>query len=328
MANDQSNQSLSPLDSSSSLSIVSALPLPPPGPMFARLLALAFEHGVIKQETLRDKLPIKEVLEVALQDKERALGIYLHVMMMEGPFAEKFAARLDLERMTADVTLAVSIDADAASRLKRELTFDIDFFLKHIPFGDIYSAVMVSLIKEDSRENRLCVAKLCEAMVEYQAFGMQHETERNIMKAIGLDVLFGDKVPSVLHARMVTAVYRGGQKFKDEHRPMYAYLFEKFVGGVSFSELAEHLSVGMLVRPFGVYVNRLGLVRTSVEKPTGFPPSDDSIMPDLSSLALPAVPRVPLPEPTTSSPSDSPALDVRPATNEEAAEIKDLEETP
>lgn len=272
MTNDQPNPSPSSFDLSSSHSVMSALPFPPPGPMFSRLLSLAFEFGVNTPEALREKLEMKDILNVALRNKERAVGFYLRVMLMEGPFAEKFAAQLDSSRMTSDILLAVSIDSDAANRLNREINIDVDFFIEHMPFGDIYSAVMVNLIKEDSPANRACVARLCEDMVKYQTFGAQHETERNIMKAIGVDVLFGDKVPAALRARMVNAVYQGGQKFKDEHRPMYAYIFERFVGGATFSELAEHLSVGVMVRPFGAYVNKLGLVKTNVVKPSVPPP--------------------------------------------------------
>ena len=254
------------------MSVVSTMPLPPSEPMFSKLLALAFELGITTPEMLCEKLSTEDILTVALRDKERVRSVYLRVMMMEGPFAEKFVAQLDLTRITADIALAVVIDPEAAARLIYKIDVDVDFFVKHMSFVDFYRVVSAKLIKEDLPAHRAFGGRMCEALVEYQAFGAQHETERSIMKSIGIDVLCGDKMPSALRARMMNAIYRGGQDFKDEHRPMYACIFDPSVKGVSFSELAEHLEAALMVRPFAAYMDRLGLLKTSVVKPSVFPP--------------------------------------------------------
>jgi len=267
---DHANQPPSFFNQSGSLSVVNTMPLPPAEPMFARLLSLAFENGLVTQAMLREKVSMQDVLSVALKNQERMIEVYLGVMMMEGEFAKKFVAKLDLARMAADITLAVEIDTDAAARLYQVTELDTGFFSEHMSMENIYGIVMVNLIKGDSPANRTCAARLCEEMVEYQAFGVQHETERQIMKAIGIDILTGDKIPAALRWRMFNAVYRGGQNSRGE-KPMYAHIFDRSLGGVTFEELAEHLSIGLMVRPFGAYADRVGVVRTNVVKESEWP---------------------------------------------------------
>lgn len=313
MTDNQLQHSPSPYDLSSSSSVVSSLPFPPPGPLFALLLTIAFELGILTPDMLRKKLSPKDVLVATLRDKARAVGVYLRVMLLEGPFAEKFAAQLDLERMIADLSLAASIDTEAAERLNREIVVDVAFFIEHMPLGDIYGALVVNLLKEDSSANRACAVRLLEILVEYQAFGNKHETMRHIMKSIGFLVLVGDKVPVALRARMLNAVYQGGKRYRNEPRPMYALIFDNSVevGGVTFSELAEHLPVTTLVRPFGAYVDKLGLVKTDVERPSELPPP--GVLTELGvspPIPVPRTPRLPVPIPDTVAASDDPVVEV------------------
>ncbi len=285
--------------------------------MFATFLRLAFEHGIVKQDALLKMIPPRSILDALKNDRTRLIAAYQRVMQMDATFVQKFAAKLSVERMVEDITIALDADSEAADRLRGDSVFDAALFVDQLPLGDIYSAVMPTAMRNDAPTNRAFAAQLLSALVAYEAFGPQHQTERHIMKSIGFDVLMSDKVPAKLRSRMMNAIYRGGQDLKDERRPMYAFVFDALVGGVSFGDLAVHLPVLVMARPFAAYVDMLGLVKTTVVKPSEFPPVGGV---DVFPTAPPPIPipRVPRPvdaaEPRTPRTSeDAPELVFEPS---------------
>lgn len=266
--------SLSHADTSGG-SVISQVPLPPAGPVFKDFFDGAREFGILKPSVLVEALPPLRVLESLKDDPERRAEI-IHQCI--GTFKSIILRRNDIARYAEDISFGMEEDPKIIDLFVDAV--GTEYFLKQMKLDELYTTVMgTGWMIQSTPENRAFAVRLNESLVKHEAFGSAIDTLKEIMKAITLEELFGDAVPAKLRVRMAKAVDKGCRRF--EKKRMCEFLFDPQIEGVPFAELAEHLPVEVMSRPFALYVDRLNLVKTNVDHPSLPPPADKPAHPPL-----------------------------------------------
>jgi hypothetical protein len=280
----------SPHSDSGSHSEATPFPLPDPQPVFAALFDGALGFGILKPEDLLKKHTPLKVLE-SIEDKERVTDI---VHACTGMLKSIILARYDIRRFAEDIDAGIKADPLIAKRFIDAL--GVDYFLQCMEPVELYNVVMETLwMTRDEPATRGFAASLCNALMKHEAFGGRVKTLDHIFSAITIEALMSDHVPHGLRTRMFTATYKGARKYGSKH--LAEYVFDKDVGGVVLIELAEHLPVEYLARPFAAYVDKLGITETQVDRPSVLPPSDHPAVAPPPMPLLPPTPKIPRPDP-------------------------------
>lgn len=274
----------SPTSDSGARSEAAQLPLPPPEPVFADFFNAALVFRIITAEMLLELFPAKRVL-ASIESRDRVVEI-VHATI--GTLPAIIRARYDVMRFAEDIQAGVEADPQIAKRFLE--TIGVDYFLAKMPLADLYQVVMsTGWMLEDKPTHRGFAASLLLSLVKHEAFGTAVRTLDHITKAIGLETLMSDSVPHALRTRLLTAAYKGARRYGGQH--LAEYLFDAAAGGVPFDELGEYLPVEPMARAFALYVDRLEIVKTAVERPSELPPLDH---PAMAPPPFPAVPRPPV----------------------------------
>lgn len=274
----------SPFSDSGAHSDATQLPLPDSQPVFAALFDGALAFGILKPEDLLKKHTPLKVLE-SIEDKERVADI---VHACTGMHRTIILARYDVRRFAEDIDAGIQADPAIAKLFIDAL--GVDYFLQCMQPAELYSVVMeTAWMLRDEPATRGFAASLCNTLMKHESFGGRVKTLDHIFSAITIEALMSDHVPHELRTRMFTAAYKGGRKYGSKH--LAEYVFDKDVGGVLLIELAEHLPVEYLARPFAAYAQLIEIADAKVDRPSVLPPSDHPAM----APPIPPVPKIPRP---------------------------------
>lgn len=281
--------STTPHSDSGAFSDATQLPQDVAKAVFGELFNGALVYGILKSEDLLKRHTPLKVLE-SIEDRERVADI-VHASI--GTMRAIILARYDVRRFAEDIDAGIKADPSVAKCFIEAL--GVDYFLECMSLEELYGAVMETLwMTRDEPMTRAYAASLCSALVKNNAFGSPAKTLEHIATAITDDVLMSDAVPHGLRTRLFSAMRRGSRKYPTKY--LAEYLFEETFNGVPLTELAEHLPVEPLARPFAAFVDSLGIIKTHVERPSELPPSDH---PDMKLLAapppVPPAPKIPKP---------------------------------
>lgn len=264
--------------------------LPDPKLVFSDFFNGLLVFNVVKPEIYLERFTPSRVLEALKADRERVADIVSNTTGMRRSIV---LSRYDLARYAEDIEAGMKEEPEIAKIFLDQI--GVDFFLEHMPLQEHYEIGMgAGWMLKDSPRHRGLAASLCNSLAKHNAFGSPVRTLEYIKSAISIDTLMSDAMPHVLKTRIVEAMCRGAKKYGGKH--LAEYMFDKAFGGVSFVEMAEHLPVEPLARPFAAYVDMLKLVETQIERPSELPPSDHPAV-QIEGAASPDRPLVPKPPP-------------------------------
>ncbi len=258
--------------SSGTGSVSETRPLPPPEPVFQEFFDSALVFGVLKPPKLLDIYPVRRVLEELSEDSRERVADIVHACI--GTMRSVILKRYNVERFADDIQAGIEEDPDVAKRFVDSI--GVDFFMAKMPLADLYRLVMgTGWMLEDTPQHRGFAASMCRSLVNHKAFGSLVRTLEHIFVAIGTDALMSDAMPQSLRKRLMDAAHRGVKKYKGHY--ISEYIFDKD-DGVPFEEMAAHLPVEPLARPFAAFVNLLDLAETGIDRPSELPPSEHPAM--------------------------------------------------
>jgi len=257
--------------------------------VFEDLFEAALAFNILQPSAAMEAFPPMRVFDAMKEEPERVADI---VHSLIGTKRSIVLARFDPERYAEDINAGIKADPDLA-----KLFIDIvgmDFFQKAMGPEEIYTVVMEHYLgTKDTPAARGFAAQCIDILVKHSAFGSEVQTLHAIEKAIGLDVLFSDKTPEALRIRMIKAINKGCRAIKTEY--ICEYMFEPQMGGVTFLELAQHLPLQVIGTPFAVYIDRTGLMKTTLSAESVYPPASEDHR--TSAFSVPRPPGVPPPPP-------------------------------
>lgn len=295
MNEDRSQQAsptrLSGVSGSSPGSVVAGTPLEVKPQVFEDLFEAALAFNILQPIAVMEIFPPIRVFDAMKDEPERVADI---VHKLIGTKRSVVLARFDPQRYAEDIEAGIKDDPTLAKIFID--TVGMDFFQKAMGPKEIYTVVIGNYLgMKDVPAARGFAAQCIDILVKHSAFGSEVQTLHAIEKAIGLDVLFGDKTPEALRIRMIKAINKGCRSIKTEY--ICEYMFESQMGGVSFLELAQHLPLDVIGTPFAVYIDRTGLMKTDVAMESVLPPASDDLR--TSAFSVPRPPYLPPPPPKT-----------------------------